>query len=77
MHKGRKRIPEFNFDGLSKLDEDIVRYMLKYTKSSINELANRFNLSKRVVEKIVKSLTEKHIIALKGNVKGGHWELFH
>ncbi len=73
MHKDKKVVPIYTFEDLSIDELKILDYVRRYKRISSNELANKFNLKKRVVDHILKSLDEKLFIDRFGIDKRGYW----
>lgn len=58
---------------------DITEYIIKYLENKPNstqkEMAEHFNITKRVIEGIIKKLKNEGRIIRKGNNRSGYWEI--
>lgn len=58
---------------------DIIEYIIKYLENKPNstqkEMAEHFNITKRVIEEIIKKLKNEGRIIRKGNNRSGYWEI--
>ncbi|MDO5563842.1 MAG: ATP-binding protein [Eubacteriales bacterium] len=59
-------------DGLEK---EIIRMVSENPKLTMAEIAEKLNVTKRTIERIVKGLREKGVIERKGGKRYGYWEV--
>lgn len=57
------------------LKEEIIRMLSENPKLTMAEIAEKLNVTKRTIERIVKNLREKGVIERKGGKRYGYWEV--
>lgn len=63
-------------DGLDVgLEKELIKIILENPKIIMVEIAKKLNVTKRTIERIVKSLRENKIIERKGGKRYGYWEV--
>lgn len=53
----------------------IIRMISENPKLTLAEIAEKLNVTKRTIERIVKNLREKGVIERKGGKQYGYWEV--
>lgn len=74
------KVPNRHGDGLGVgldggLEKEIIKMIYGNPKITMGEIAEELNVTKRTIERTVKSLREKSIMERKGGKRYGYWEV--
>ena len=75
MHKDIPPEPEYNSDDLNPNEKIVLEHVSKHSKVSESELANKLNVSRHKILKILNLLEDNKFIERIGSDKDGHWHL--
>ena len=59
--------------GLNKTEEKVIQFLIESSNLTSAELAEKVSVTKRTIERALKSLQEKNIIERIGSKRDGNW----
>jgi len=59
--------------GLNKTEKKVIQFLMESSNLTSAELAEKVSVTKRTIERALKSLQEKNIIERIGSKRDGNW----